>query len=227
MAKPFAPPDPRQLRKLLREIDSRRHYDAATLLHWTVSDHKYCVGCAVAMDQINKYLVGARTQIRRIKRSVEKIDQSHSDMMKPGLSPTSWQAALEQAFLDIHYYFVCWDAARKMIEFLKTHSGFKAVGEVYKHHRRVLERYGDARDHLEHYDERLCGRKKKENLAVPSDMGNLHGYVYTLGGERYDAGPDSLKKLERIVSDLNGKICEEGIVRFQKIREEESKLGHH
>lgn len=212
--------DLRRLRKIIRGLKFLSHYDAATLLHWTVTDRKYGVRCAVAMNRINNYLVGARNQVRRIKRSIEKLDRSDSDMMNPGISHT-WQRALRQTFMDVHFYFVCWDTIGKMIEFLKAHSGFKAVGDVHKCHRRVLKRYGDARDHLEHYNERLQGRKKKENLAIPSDMGNLHGFVYTLGGERYDAGPDSLKQLEKIVLVLNQKVLEEAIPKYQKILEED------
>jgi len=131
---------------------------------------------------------------------------------------TSWRKALTSVFLDVHYYFVCWNTIYKMILFLKNRSRFKAVNDVYKCHKSVLEKYGEARDHLEHYGDRIEGRKKNRPLTVPSDMGNLHGYVYTLGGEKYDAGPDSLRKLKKIVSDLNSKIREEGLVRYQQMQ---------
>ena len=108
-----------------------------------------------------------------------------------------------------------------MIGFLKDRSGFKAVGDLYKCHRKILKHYSDARDHLEHYRDRIEGRKKNENLANPWDMGNLEGYVYTINRERYDAGPVSLKQLEKIVSELNRKILQEAIPKYQKILEED------
>lgn len=196
-------------------------YDAATLLHWTVTDRQYGVRCSAAMRRINDYLVGARNQSRRIKRSIERVDRIASDTEKFGISRSSWHAALRQAFIDIHFYFVCWDTIRKMIELLKDRSDFRAVREVYKCHRRILKHYGEARNHLEHYKERLEGRKKSENLANPWDMGNLEGYVYTLNREKYDVGPDSLKQLEKIVSKLNQKILQEAIPKYQKILEED------
>lgn len=199
----------------------------ATLLHWTVTDRKYGVGCAVALRRINDYLIAARNQIRRIKRCRDKKDRMIADM-EQSISQTAWQTLPRrrpttsgQALQEIHFYFVCWDTIHKMIGFLKDRSGFKVVGDLYKCHRKILKHYSDARDHLEHYRERMEGRKKNENLANSWDMGNLEGYVYTINRERYDAGPVSLKQLEKIVSELNQKVLQEAMPRYQKILEED------
>lgn len=203
-------------------------YDAATLLHWTVTDRKYGVGCSVALRRINDYLTAARNQIRRIKRCRDRRDRMIADMEK-SISQTAWQMPLRrrqrtssQVFRDIHFYFVCWDTIHKMIGFLKDRSGFKVVGDLYKCHRKILKHYSDVRDHLEHYRERIEGRKKNENLANSWDMGNLEGYVYTINRERYDAGPVSLKQLEKVVSELNIKIYEETSQRYQRMREQDN-----
>lgn len=214
--------DQRQLRKLQRQLDSYSRYDASTLLHWTTTDPDNGVRCAVAMMWIDKYLIGAQNQFRRIKRLKTTLDRG---FLKPGVSIVSRQRAMTEIFIEVHFYFICWDSIRKMVAFLRSHSGFKVINEIYKRRKKLLEDYGAARDHLEHYNERLLGRRKGKALSNPSDMGNLHGYIYSLGGEKYDVGPDSLKRLKKIVKDLNAQICKEGMIRYRKINEQEN-VGH-
>jgi hypothetical protein len=52
---------------------------------------------------------------------------------------------------------------------------------------------------------------------IPGTWETLRGYVYTINRERYDAGPVGLKQLEKIVSELNRKILQEAIPKYQKI----------
>ena len=69
----------------------------------------------------------------------------------------------------------------------------------------VLRRYAadlknriDARDHLEHFEERLPGGKKQSKLAAPNDLLNIANQYLTYGGRRLDIGPDSIHLLKTI-----------------------------
>jgi len=60
----------------------------------------------------------------------------------------------------------------------------------------------DARDHLEHFEERLPGGKKQSKLNVPNDLLNMASEFMTYGGRRLDVGPDSIRLLKRIVEQF-------------------------
>lgn len=207
----------KRLKKLLKDARSSS-YDAETLLHWTV-DRDNCMRCVGAMYTINKYLFGARIQVQRIGRSLKTLQRSESRIMEQGITG-AWHRAMTQCMLDIHFYFTCWNTIQKMMELLKSISGFKSVGEVYKRHRWVLEHYGEARDHMEHYEERLPGGKRNRTLSNPSDLGNLSPSEYSLGGNKWNITATSLGQLEEIVSQLNENMKKEGMVRYRRMREQ-------
>jgi hypothetical protein len=59
-----------------------------------------------------------------------------------------------------------------------------------------------ARDHLEHFEERLPGGPKQGRLKQPNDLFNIVGNNMTFGGERFWIGSDSLATLKAFVSEL-------------------------
>ena len=56
----------------------------------------------------------------------------------------------------------------------------------------------DARDHLEHFEERLPGEKNQSTLGDPNDLLNMANQYLTYGGRRIDIGPDSIRLLKTI-----------------------------
>jgi len=181
------------------------HLDASTLLHWTVEDSVSCMRATIAMSRIHDYLTGARSQMQRMWVELEQAHNGGDD----------WSAAQRQAFVDMHFYFVAWDAIGKMMRVVVDSSGFDSAQRVYERHSKTIERYRSARHHLEHFDERLPGGRRAKRLSMPGDLGNLSGNTYSFGGETWDIGPASLEKLTAIVEEFEREIREEGIERHR------------
>ncbi len=66
-------------------------------------------------------------------------------------------------FADAHFYFICWDAVAKELASLRSNkAGLLTPRKVWRKYRKSLERYQEARNHLEHYSERLPMGKHSE-----------------------------------------------------------------
>lgn len=172
---------------------------ATTFLLRSNKERQVGLRAAIAMSRIFAYLRAARTQVRAIKALEKKADPKK----------TSYSPTMIQAFIHAHLYFICWAAIGRMIEVTRRCSGLEAPNKVWKKYRAELKQYTDARDHFEHYEERLPGGKKSAGLINPGDYGNLHHGWFSLGGYRWDVSKESLKKLENIVAELDETIrCE-------------------
>lgn len=186
-------------------MDFYDHLDASTLLHWAVEDSVSAMRATIAMSRIHDYLAGARSQMQRMWAELERSRNGGDD----------WSAAQRQAFVDMHFYFVAWDAIGKMMRVVADSSGFDSARRVYDRHCKTIERYRSARHHLEHFDERLPGGRGVRRLSIPGDLGNLSGSTYSFGGETWDVGPASFEKLTAIVEEFEREVREEGIERHK------------
>lgn len=154
------------------------------------------------LSDVYSYLDGARTQIARISDNLQ-IYNSQTD---------GWENAVAQAHRDIHFYFICWHSIFQRIVLLKDFSRLTTPRTVYRRYRKELEHYEEARDHEEHFPDRLFGKKNKrgESLARPGHLGHVDSRgMYYYGGESYDVSHNSLKLLEEIVSSLNLEMTNE------------------
>jgi hypothetical protein len=180
---------------------SRSNLEKATsYLHYTNPDRTAGRRTAIAMSRIHAYFRAARLHARKIEDFQRKAIPK-----KP-----SYSANLIQAYTFAHLYFICWAAILRMIRVIKNDSHMQTPNKLYKRHRKILEDYSHARDHFEHYDERLPGGKKSKELDNPSDFGNLQAGYFSLGGYRWDVSEKSLQRLETIVAMLSAGICQEG-----------------
>ena len=68
------------------------------------------------------------------------------------------------------------EVAIKVLELLKEHE--------------IPQGRIDARDHLEHFDERLLDGKNQSKLQNPKDLLNMENYYRTFAGRRTDISPD-------------------------------------
>jgi len=180
--------------------------DPATLLQWTIDDPTNASRCLIAMHRLQMYLEAARTQMGRLTQELEAARSA------PG---TSFAAPQQQAFVDMHLYFVLWCAIDQMLRLLVRRSGYAGLNTVYKQHRSELKHYCDARDHLEHFDQRLPGGGKVKDLKAPGDLGNLVGGKFTLGGDEWDVSPKSLERLAAIVDQFTAAVVAEGRQRWE------------
>jgi len=116
--------------------------------------------------------------------------------------------------VDMHFYLICWDSVGKMMR-LVARCGLPDVREVCRRHEPMIERYRQARHHLEHFDERLPGGKKVNSMIMPGDLGNLSGGSYSFGGENWDMTPASLESLKRIVAEVESQLRSSAITSIQ------------
>jgi hypothetical protein len=152
------------------------------------------------MSRIKAYLDAAHTQQSLItkyrSRAIPRTEKYSANMI--------------QAFIHVHLYFICWAAIRRMLEVLRRTSGLDGPSQIYKKYRATLESYAEARHHLEHYEERLPGGKKSQELANSYDYGNLQNGYFSLGGFRWSVNKDGLKILEAVVAELTEAITKTG-----------------
>jgi hypothetical protein len=147
--------------------------DVSMILWRIAQDHPESGGVASsAWSQLERWVKAAEVQVQRIADD-HALMQARVDFMDrtramPGSAGTDWGEALEQAGFDAHFYFVCWENARKMFEILRAHAHVKGLREVYRKYRGTLERYSTARGRLEHLDERLPGQSKAHEMQLPN-----------------------------------------------------------
>jgi len=144
------------------------------------------------MSRIYAYLKAARQQVRAIEALEKWADPEKS----------SYSSAMIQAFIHAHLYFICWAAIGRMIEVIRRGSGLEAPNKLWKKYRAVFEQYSDARDHFEHYEERLPGGKRSGTLINPTDYGSLHDGSFSVGGHECSVSNKSFGKLEHVVKEL-------------------------
>lgn len=190
---------PKQMRNSTSLHSSRARNEVISVLWSSAPDRAIGKRTAIAMSRIYAYLKAARKQVRAIE-AFEK----NADPKKPPYSST-----MIQALIHAHLYFICWAAIGRMIEVIRRGSGLEAPNKVWKKYRIELKCYAEARDHFEHYEERLPGGKKSTNLVNPDDYGSLHYGWFSLGGYRWDVSKESLMTLEHIVTELDESMCRE------------------
>ena len=121
-----------------------------------------------------------------------------------------------QLVADAHFYFICWDSVANELDSLRSNAaGLTAPREVWRRYRTSLTKYMKARDHLEHYSERLPLGKRSTWMyesddtieRVAGDPGAVRlGSVFTLNGEEWDVSPKSATILSSLCQDLDEAI---------------------
>lgn len=164
---------------------------------------------SLAMRVVPQYVAAARTQIARIREGLEESRR----LADANTGTVQWVPAHQQAFVDMHFYFLCWSRVASMIEVVTERSGFPI--DLRPEDWRLLNHYRDARHALEHLEDRLPGSKRRRKMKVPSDLGNLAGDVYTFGGKEWDLGETGLRHLERITRAIEVQVRTEGIARHK------------
>ena len=122
-----------------------------------------------------------------------------------------------QLFADAHFYFICWDSVAKALDSLRSNVAVLVTPrEVWRRYRTTLANYTRARDHLEHYSERLPLGKRSTWVyesedsieRVSGDPGAVRlGNVFTLNGEQWDVSLKSAKILKSRWQDPDEGSC--------------------
>ncbi len=159
------------------------------------------LGPIIAFNSIGSYLDAAKCQQRRIERARAAI-------VKGVLSGKHTRGNL---FREVHFYLICWARIAKLARFVADKTRFKRVGLVLRRYHTELRDRIDCRDHLEHFEERLPGGAKQNKLLLPNDLLNMIGEHVTYGGRKLDVGPESIRLLQTIVTELRTAILFDAI----------------
>jgi len=161
-------------------------------------------------DEIGVYYRSASTQIQRID-AIRRSTQLAIEKAIRGGRASDFRKG-RRIYAEVHFYFICWHAIHERIKLVKLRSGF-TLSRIYRKRRLRLCQYSTARDHLEHYLERLPGGREYSKLKWPQDLGNLIGERYSIGGDQWDVSRKSLRELQAIVRDFTVAVAREARAR--------------
>lgn len=193
--------------------------DTGNLIQVTAPGHDG-IRASIAYDRILKYFQAARTQQRRIARLLKQQDLYVSRLTRGDDLSNSRLArpeAFSQIFTEIHFYFIAWHTIGESFKVLSHCSHLSCIKPLLSRHRQFLDHYGDGRDVLEHYGERLPGGKRVQ-IAGALDLGNLHGSNFTFGDKEWDVGPNSIEPLKTLVKELEREARREANDKYEVLR---------
>lgn len=117
----------------------------------------------MALDRLDRYMVMTKPQNERIWEAQRRSHDLTMGETFTHESMTEGMLWLERSWVEAHLYFICWDGVAKLIDTLcDSRNHLEAPRNIRKRHRASLESYREARDHLEHWAERLPGGKKDQ-----------------------------------------------------------------
>lgn len=161
----------------------------------TLANHPSTYGPLVAFANIESALGAARRQQRRIASAKMALSK-----------PSRLRRRVGTLFDDVHFYLICWARIAKLGRFVAQATRFRRTGLVLRRYHAELEEMIVARDHLEHFEERLPGGRKHHTLTAPGDLFNLVNQYATFGGRKFDVGRDSLRQLVALVRELQSAV---------------------
>jgi hypothetical protein len=146
---------------------------------------------------VERYTHHARIQYERIQ-----------EFFRVPVGSPDWFDRLDQAACDAHMYFTCWQQVSTMMAAVVRASSkapqLKPLGVLYGRLHGRLKAYNEARDALEHLDERIPGGRRVEDLVDRSDLGAFmpDGSSFSFGGLSWNIGESSVLELESTVREL-------------------------
>jgi hypothetical protein len=177
----------------------------------------------MALQRIVTYFRAAERQHDRIGEWLYDVNQTVQAAPK---FPLDQGAALCEA----HFFFICWDAIGKAASNLRQNAyGLVTPREVLKKHGAQLDSYVDARDHLEHLDERFPGRSRSDwvgdaNKITGTQAGVRRDGFFVFQGQEWDISRKALADLSVIVDELVTGIAAEMTARREAFLRGESAM---
>lgn len=146
---------------------------------------------------IERYTKQARVQYERLQTFFALDPES------PG-----WLDRLDQACGDVHMYFISWRQVNAMMTAVVRASvraeALAPVRQLYSRSHSKLKVYNEARDTLEHLDERIPGGRKVDTLVDRGNMGafSVDHLWFSFGGLEWDISEASILMLESTVGEF-------------------------
>ena len=160
------------------------------------------VSIMMAAATAESYLAEAQGQRARIRRGRATLS-SRMVAWADTPSKTNGQPRRFAEFPDaaIHFYANCWTVVGRHLTAIRDISALPEVGRALRPHLPMFKKYAALRDHYEHLDERLPGRKNAHRVGGQF-YGLMAGDTLTFGNRSVDVGPSSLKVLRAAVRDV-------------------------
>jgi hypothetical protein len=178
----------------------------------------------MAFDRLDRYTAMVKPQNERIweaQRRSQELTMGEACTRDNMDESILW---LERSWVEAHFYFICWDCVAKLIDTLcERRNCLEAPRSIRKRHRVTLESYREARDHLEHWTERLPGglrdqwqRSSAQGFTtMTGDMGLVRlERTFTFRDAKghdkeLDISPASAELLEHICKQLREEVAVE------------------
>lgn len=147
---------------------------------------------------LEKFVNGALLQIKRVERTkrstIARLNRGQRKF------PT---AAMEQLFMDAHFYFICIGQVNKFLKQLARCLDNPKLKKLRSEFEQDFRQ--EIRNHLEHLDERVVGRHVKGGKLVDAapeivsawkqDFVNFRGDKLSFGGKQYAVNAEAAKRL--------------------------------
>lgn len=127
---------------------------------------------------LENYVNGTTIQFERIQSSKASLLAGKRVMVRSILT----------LFLDVHFYFVCYDKAQNLFKEISERVGDEEIISFWAEHESNFKSFNDARNHLEHIETRATAK-------YLNDFGNLKNDTFTFGGEEFDVSREGLDYL--------------------------------
>lgn len=131
---------------------------------------------------LERYVNGAIAQIDRISETTRQISEYRGTWL------------LDQILIDVHSYFIYWDKAQILIKHLAKIWPDPNLVRLWERFQPVCKPFNDARNHLEHIDDRLA--------IKPNETGSLASGTFIFAGEAFDISDQGLSALTEAYEEI-------------------------
>ena len=147
------------LRRLVQNLDAS---DVAQLAFSDVAFTSLSLSSMTAQT----YLDEAARQQARIQRGHRAIRADFQRMRAEGPAlPNRKRRSTGLPFTAIHFYANCWTIVGRHLGAIRNISQIPEVRRALRPHGQAFDRFTSLRDHFEHLDERLPGRKHADKVG--------------------------------------------------------------
>jgi hypothetical protein len=190
------------------------------MLSTVIPNHETNVRFRLALDRLREYTAMAPVQNAQIWNAQQRAQKAPLEADRMG-EALRW---FRQCRIEAHFYLICWDAVAKSLDTLRNNrAGLKSPRTVWKksprtvwkRHRETLDHYKLARDHMEHWTERLPGEAADQWSKWTSDgsqfiAGNV-GIVrleqtFQFHDQTWDISPANAALLTQIGRELDDEL---------------------
>ena len=159
-------------------------YDETLDIIWKANSLK----ASVALLTLEKYVNGAIIQWNRIQADNRALLGQFNSVDR---------TLMETLFLDIHFYFICYEKVQNLLKCLAETDGDSKLNNLWQILKPKFKPFNDARNILEHIETRI----NKKNL---SDFGNLRNDTFSFAGKQFDISASGLKLLTNAYEQVVG-----------------------